>query len=371
MKCVVYVYCVTPHWLPICEELLRSLGSDECSVVYLNEISKGRARIGWNALDSKRFIKYSADNAQVKGLLEKADNLLCEVRDVNLFETRCKKGLKTFYTSERWFKPFMGIARMLHPRYFINAIRIGRLLNTCDNFMYLPVGIYAAQDMFRLMMISKCRLSYFFRTKKLSFNPMPGGEIEATNKLKMWAYFIKPSLRSVREEDLNNRRLIGNKILWVGRLLRLKRVDDIIRAVIGLNKQGLKFTLDIYGEGPDANRLMELAKGTSCISFYPPVKNDEVRQLMSTNDIYILSSDCHEGWGAVVGEALEEGMLVLGTKDAGASMTQLPKTHLYKAGDVNGLIALLSNKMGLDRTGIREWTPSKAAAWLINEMNKA
>ena len=62
---------------------------------------------------------------------------------------------------------------------------------------------------------------------------------------------------------------------------------------------------------------------------------------MHEHDIYVLASDAHEGWGAVVSEALEEGMKVLGTYEAGASATILPITNLFHAGDWRSLMTML------------------------------
>ena len=366
MKCAIYLYCITPHWVPLCDEMLQRMGEAECKVIYLNEISVARSRIGWNEKTSSRFHKVSSNAEQCKRWLYESDNLLCEVRDAKLFEARSRQGLKTFYTSERWFKPRFGMWRLLHPTFVRTALKIGNLLNRDPNFTYLPVGIYAAEDMYRLMMIARGKISYFFRGLSLAFEAKPGGVVDRSDKINMWAYFVKSRTNNMMLCDGNETR---RRILWVGRLLKLKHVDDIIHAVQILNRKfGMNFILDIVGSGPDEKRLKAVASSIKGISFKPPVTNDEVRRLMSDYQIYILSSDAREGWGAVVGEALEEGMLVLGTKEAGASATQLPKPCLYKAGDVNALCGLLLNSDSMPIPGIGHWTPAEASTWLLGKM---
>ena len=371
MKCAIFLYCVTPHWVPLCDEILRKLGQDECKVIYLNEISCGRVRIGWNVESARRFYKYSQISDQARLWLETADNLLCEVRDADLFIRRSKKGLKTFYTSERWFKPFLGMARLLHPRFLRVALKIGRLLNRDSNFTYLPVGVHAAEDIFRLMKVLSGDITYLFRRKSLAFEAKPGGIIVGTPKMRMWAYYVSSANNQsgVVHQTGGLENCGARKILWIGRLLKLKRVDDLIRAVKCLNGNAPpKFTLDVFGEGPEYCRLSALATGLPYVSFHKPIPNEEARRLMSAYDIYVLSSNSKEGWGAVVSEALEEGMVVFGTKEAGASATQLPIDRLYPSGDIDALCRLLLSGRSCTPTGIGAWRPAVAAGWLINEM---
>jgi glycosyltransferase involved in cell wall biosynthesis len=157
----------------------------------------------------------------------------------------------------------------------------------------------------------------------------------------------------------------GVKVLWVGRLLKLKRVDTIIKAV-GECAKSKKITLDIYGLGAEEAKLKKLAvKYGDAIKFYPPVPISEVRKLMREHDVYVLSSNGYEGWGAVVSEALEEGMAVIGTYEAGSSATILPVSNLFHAGDWRGLKKLLQND--ILRVDIGLWSAKNAANVLIKQ----
>lgn len=153
------------------------------------------------------------------------------------------------------------------------------------------------------------------------------------------------------------------RVLWVGRLLDWKRVDAIIKAVGELSK-GRRIALDIYGIGPEEKRLKLLAaQYGEAISFYPPVPIGIIRNLMRMHDVYVLSSNAYEGWGAVVSEALEEGMAVIGTYEAGSSATILPESSLFHAGDWQGLKNLLAGD--LRQTGIGAWSVKTAAKRLL------
>ena len=176
------------------------------------------------------------------------------------------------------------------------------------------------------------------------------------------------------------------KILWVGRLLDWKCVDTIIRAVCAhcdvmrrIGRQP-KMTLDVYGSGPEEESLKRLAKSEEVlIRFYEPVAIDMVRSLMREHDVYVLSSNAVEGWGAVANEALEEGMHVLGTYEAGGSATMLDEDALFHAGDWKRLLTLLESCLSQQRQGllksqgIGDWSVEKGADTfvdLINEVRK-
>lgn len=148
------------------------------------------------------------------------------------------------------------------------------------------------------------------------------------------------------------------RVLWVGRMLNWKRVATLVKACVSEALKD-KVELHLYGHGPEEERLKRLANRGNNVFFHDFVPVAKVRDLMRAHDVYVLPSDGGEGWGAVVSEALEEGMKALGTTDAGSSATILPPTHLFKAGDVNRLIELLSKE--IEQVSIGEWTAENAA----------
>lgn len=78
-----------------------------------------------------------------------------------------------------------------------------------------------------------------------------------------------------------------------------------------------------------------------------------------------LPSNAYEGWGAVVSEALEEGMGVIATAESGAGATILPSTHLFPCGDITSLPTLLHKEFPL--VSIGDWTAKKATAYILAE----
>ena len=158
-------------------------------------------------------------------------------------------------------------------------------------------------------------------------------------------------------------------------MLALKRVETIIRAANEFKVQGSKFKVTLVGDGPEKERLMRLAEGvggrcgrTVEFTFLPSQPMEKVRELMREHDLFVFPSNGYEGWGAVVSEALEEGMRVLGTFEAGASAAILPQERLFHSGDWKTLAKLIEKEMRgeLPPCSIGEWTAKAAAKRLMN-----
>ncbi len=379
---VLYTNTISPHQLPLAKGLAAMVGEGNFRYVYTEAVDKDHCGLGWR-LDGTDLCIHSSD-AYTNEWLENADVMLVGgLRPIGLCERRAASGKITLYMSERWFKPSIGMLRLFVPSYRRMAERFVQLLDI-GGLVYLPIGIHAAQDMSRLYGLMHGEWRCLFSAPKLDFERKPGGNIwlkdEPRNtrgarkycldKMKMWGYFVEPSKftsQSARVRNANdnsklqtlNSKLKTLRVLWVGRLLKLKRVDTIIKAVGELSRKQ-KVTLDIYGTGPEQSKLKKLAAiYGDIITFYPPVSIAAVRKLMREHDVYVLASNAYEGWGAVVSEALEEDMKVVGTYEAGSSATILPDECLFRAGDWKGLLKLLSGN--LPNVGIRDWSVRNAA----------
>ena len=382
MKLAIYTECVSPHQLPMAKEIASVLGSDKFRNIYDHPLRQERINMGWDpSVREKWELIASNDARKVNEILETAVVLFSSSRNPSLFEHRSKRGLLTIYYGERWLKPWIGILRLLSPSYFGMARSFAKLLKSRDNVLYYPMGIHAARDMARLCGLMNGDWKCLFRSPKLDFERKPGGRIyisegvrsdgvrECVDKMRMWGYFVEEGLGVRGQELVDSKKECGNekvKVLWVGRLLDWKRVDTIIKAV-GECSKSKKITLDIYGLGPEEARLKKLAaKYGDVIKFHPPVPIKEVRKLMREYDVYVLSSNAYEGWGAVVSEALEEGMAVIGTYEAGSSGTMLPESNLFHAGNWKKLQRIL--QCGPRIVDAKVWSASSFAKILLKEV---
>ncbi len=152
------------------------------------------------------------------------------------------------------------------------------------------------------------------------------------------------------------------KVLWVGRMLKWKRVDLLLRALASAKDSGIPFECTIVGAGPEKDRLVHLGRrlrlGPECLVFQDPIAPDLVRQKMRESDIYVLSSDRGEGWGAVAGEAMAEGCVLIANEQAGSARELIVDGvtgFLFRDGDVGQLASLLI-RVGSD-AGLADASP--------------
>lgn len=377
---VIYTNLVSPHTAPLANALQVCAGG--CAYIYQRH--GGEPCRTNHVLDELIATPVCEEDVRSKArkMMVECAGLILGVRDFDLMERRVRDGRFTAYQSERWFKPESlfalgrsestghvawvgGFWKMLFPFAVRRARRIMQLFKS-DKFLYLPIGIHAARDMARLCGLMNGDLRCLFRAPALEFERRPFGRIwlrdggdasrYCLERMRMWGYFVAPSRTGQCVARTIGSKVI--KVLWVGRMLDLKNVDGIIRAVGGDSR----FVLDVYGAGPAEAKLRNLAFKYKNVNFGKMVPLDEIRALMRRHDVYVLSSNGFEGWGAVVNEALEEGMKVVGTYEAGASATMLPEPNLFHSGDWKMLRKILS--CSINGEGVGCWTAQYAAEQL-------
>jgi glycosyltransferase involved in cell wall biosynthesis len=116
------------------------------------------------------------------------------------------------------------------------------------------------------------------------------------------------------KKDFSNARFIT-----VARLLKLKNIDLVLRALKKAKENGLNFEYSIVGEGPEKENLINMCHKLgleSSVTFYGFLdKNDVIAQLKKHN-IMIMPS-YPETFGRVYIEAAAAGLLCIGHKGSG------------------------------------------------------
>ena len=108
------------------------------------------------------------------------------------------------------------------------------------------------------------------------------------------------------------------RLLFVGRLSKVKRVDGIIKAVSLMNE---KVELTILGDGEEREHIQKIIKENqlgSCVHLIGAVQPAEVQKYMQENDILIMNSIL-EGKPMTILEAMSYGMPVITTNVGGIS----------------------------------------------------
>lgn len=106
------------------------------------------------------------------------------------------------------------------------------------------------------------------------------------------------------------------KIVTMARLLDWKNIDKVLYALENI-KEG--FTYDIYGDGPELNRLQKILKGLSIadkVQFKGFIPYDLVPRTMVEYDLFVLPS-YKEWFGRVYIEAMACGLPIIGARRTG------------------------------------------------------
>lgn len=135
--------------------------------------------------------------------------------------------------------------------------------------------------------------------------------------------FISETLENSSVKEQYN--IDGKIILFAGRLIDLKGVNFLIKAMPKVLETYADAKLFIIGSGPLKDRLMDLAKGlglADIVTFIDLVTQDELKKFYLLSDVFVLPSIINEkgeteGLGVVMLEAMAAGLPVVGSKVGG------------------------------------------------------
>ena len=135
------------------------------------------------------------------------------------------------------------------------------------------------------------------------------------------------------------------RLLYVGRLARGKRVDNLLRAMDLLWDRPVHLT--IVGDGPERGRLEKLREMLSLgerVTFAGRVPEDELPGYYRACDAWVTASE-HEGFCVPVVEAMASGRPVIVP-----DVTAMPETAgsaglTYPSGDLAGLVSVIDRLM--------------------------
>lgn len=143
-------------------------------------------------------------------------------------------------------------------------------------------------------------------------------------------------LKNKYDIEKNNKRIIA----YSGRLIGLKRVEDIIKAISKLeNKE--KYLLLLIGDGEERKNIEELAKKLEVeIVITGFIENqDKLFEHYYIPDVLVFPSE-NDVWGLVVNEAMAAGLPIISSNACGVS-EDLVKNNIngfvYECGDTNEL----------------------------------
>lgn len=363
-------YCTgiwTHHQAEVCKELHKILGSEFKMVLTLPldaPVSKERIAMGWDLTppDEDWIVgppKTVAEARQVdysKYIIDPDVAVLGWIPEVPdcLVMRRIRSGKLTFFQSERLFKQKPTLKDWVNPFYLKWRLSLWRKLHP-KNVHFLTLSHWCAED---LESLGVCR----GRTWK-------------------WGYLTKVSAEMPHKER-HDKLEIG----WCGRYLPLKHVDTIISAVSKLSQAAMaRCHLTLVGDGGCRDEIEQLVGRLGIdgvVSFKGRVSAAGAVEFMRGLDLYVFASNREDGWGAVLGEAMDAGCAIASSIDAGATL-ELVKDgvngYVFECGDDKALAGIMENmilnpdrcrEMGEEawRT-LQEWSPEVGARSLVSLIN--
>lgn len=121
-------------------------------------------------------------------------------------------------------------------------------------------------------------------------------------------------------EDNETKQFNTLDLITVSRLLEMKNIDIVLKAVQLLHKKGHEITYTIVGDGKYRAELEKLTKDLAIediVSFEGYRSHEEIKEYYSNTNIFVMLSR-PEIYGRSYFEAAAQGLVVIGSKNTGA-----------------------------------------------------
>ena len=227
MKIAFFSNFLNHHQLPLCQDFLNASGV-EFIFVATEPIEKERLEMGYEDMNLYPFVLRAYEHGEEACILAKeCDVMIFGSAPIKYLKLRMEENKPTFYFTERllrkgYFRRFIPTTRKKINEQYINY--------KDKNLYALCASAFASYDL-----------------KLCGFNK---------DKCFKWGYFpkiVEKDLAKLMDEKDKNERV---EILYAGRLLKLKRVMDTVKALNLLVKRGVKnFKFTIIGEGEEKKRI--------------------------------------------------------------------------------------------------------------------
>ena len=285
MKVVIISNYFNHHQKPICDSLNR-LTYGGLTFVATERVSESRKRLGYQDMTESYVIDCSEGKNRQKAIsiINGADVVITDAEDLSLTQQRYRERKLTFRSCERLFKT--------RSRYLKVPVHIHKAIHTRKMYL-LCNSAFTAADF---------RSIGFFR-----------------HRAYKWGYF--PEDKEYKNLDC----LMGNQpilsFLWAGRLIKYKHPEYAIFAAKLLRSLSIPFSMDIIGDGEMMGVIKDMISDSgleSTVILRGPMSPDLVRTYMEQSDIFLFTSDRHEGWGAVLNEAMNSACAVVANREIGS-----------------------------------------------------
>lgn len=141
-----------------------------------------------------------------------------------------------------------------------------------------------------------------------------------------------------------------NALLYVGRLIDYKGIEDLLKALVWVRKRGKAFTLDIVGTGPNYY-IQHLHALVQSLNLNPPVKfhgwesPGKVKEWMQKSGVLIVPSH-RESYGLVALEGMAAGIpLIISNAGGLAELGNSECALVFEKGNIRQLVQAIENAL--------------------------
>lgn len=329
MHLVFWQNIVSPHQLPYIKQLTKEPTIDTVTLVAAEDISEDRKRMGWE------------NGSEIKNSV----NLI--IADKNRIPEEIAKELLS-REQENSIHLFTGISSFEFCNYYLRMsldYNVKRAIIS-EGPLTFSHGIEGLKP------IWLHKIKYFLREKRyapfINYIFAIGtpavkyfSSINSKWKVFPFAYSTEKPNGNDLVADIEEKQGIVNYI-FVGSLSKRKSPSTIVEAIKGLNN----CNLTLVGDGEEKDKINRIIKNDQLFDRCEMIgfqKQSIIHEKMSQHDVLILPS-LHDGWGAVVNEALQVGLYVLVSDRCGAAdliKDDEKRGMVFKAGNTKDL----ANKM--------------------------
>ncbi len=287
MILIFFQNCLSPHQIPYIRECAKDERVDTVYFVMSRIDYDNRSDMGWK---NEKLLEEST----IKFLFKPSDEELRSVLSEENSDIRCFfSGIRGYAEVFVWLKLSLG--------YRVKRYIITEPPFTYDKPLWMHYARFLIQDykyikhIDGVFAIGESCVKYY---RSLS---------------KRWNVF--PFIYVTESTEVKPVKVCGDmKVLYVGSLSARKNVKLLVEALKGF--RNVKLT--IIGDGDQRPQLKYLVDKYGIDATFLGTKNmSEVPEEMQKNDVLVLPS-LYDGWGAVVNEALTQGMYVVCSDKCGA-----------------------------------------------------
>lgn len=280
MKITLVSNYLTIHQISICEEFMKR---DDVDFVFVSSFAPNSEKIKYSNHEHESFVIRAYESEDMYLVAQKR----IKESDIVIFGSGDRKLILNskqtiFFYSEHFSKTKVNLLRKIHIKSIYQKYKNAYLLCASSH----SKKDYNSLGLFR----NKC-FYYGYFPKLVEFKEIPS----FSDDIKI--------LWSGRELDWKH----PEYAFYAAEYLYYKKINNEI-TLVSTNENLIKDLFEKYKNEPWIKN----------IKLIPNMSNEEMQKLMNQSNIFLMTSDIKEGWGAVTNEAMNAGCCVIGSKNAGS-----------------------------------------------------